>query len=101
MSVVSEAGQEDQRGTRAAPVENLKLDVLIDGDELNGMKIYFDCGTEDEYGFQAGTKILDEMLTKSGYPHEGHLYPGNHGWDYALQHTDASLLFHGKAFSGK
>ncbi len=80
---------------------NNPLSLAADTKKFNGLKIYFDCGTEDEYGFQTGTKLLDEMLTKAGYPHEGHLYPGNHGWDYALQHTDASLLFHWKAFSGK
>ena len=68
---------------------------------LPEMKIYFDCGTEDDYGFYDGHKVLDDMLTKASYPHEAHLYPGNHGWDYAKQHTQQSLLFHGKAFSSK
>jgi S-formylglutathione hydrolase FrmB len=81
--------------------ENNPIALAADTKKLNGLKVYFDCGTEDEYGFQVGTKILDDMLTKAGYAHEAHLYPGNHGWDYALQHTDASLLFHWKAFSGK
>jgi len=81
--------------------ENNPLMLAQDPKKFNGMKIYFDCGTEDDYGFQAGTKLLDEMLTKAGYPHEGHLYSGNHGWDYAMQHTEASLLFHWKAFAGK
>jgi S-formylglutathione hydrolase FrmB len=67
----------------------------------NGMKIYFDCGTEDDFGFNVGTKQLDDLLTKAAYPHETHLYPGNHGWDYAMQHTGDSLLFHWKVFSGK
>src|SRR5215831_13008585 len=81
--------------------ENNPMHLALDPKKFNGMKIYFDCGTEDDYGFQVGAKLLDEMLTKASYPHEGHLYPGNHGWDYAMQHTDASLLFHWKAFSGK
>lgn len=80
---------------------NNPLHLAQDPKKFDGMKIYFDCGTEDDYGFQAGAKLLDEMLTKAGYSHEGHLYPGNHGWDYAMQHTDASLLFHWKVFSGK
>jgi len=63
--------------------------------------LYFDCGTEDDYGFDVGTRQLDDMLTKAGYPHESHLYPGHHGWDYAMQHTNESILFHWKAFSGK
>jgi enterochelin esterase-like enzyme len=65
------------------------------------MKLYFDCGTEDNYGFEVGAKQLDEMLTKAGFAHEAHLYPGNHGWDYNRQHTAESMLFHWKAFSGK
>jgi S-formylglutathione hydrolase FrmB len=69
--------------------------------KLNGLKLYFDCGTEDDYGFDIGAKQLDAMLTKAGYPHEAHLYPGGHGWDYAMKHTSESLLFHWKAFSGK
>ena len=80
---------------------NNPLTLAKDTSKWNGLKVYFDCGTEDEYGFQVGTKELDELLTKESYPHEAHLYPGNHGWDYALQHTGESLLFHWKAFGGK
>jgi S-formylglutathione hydrolase FrmB len=81
--------------------QNNPLTLAADTKKLNGLKIYFDCGTEDDYGFQVGTNALDDMLTKAGFPHEAHLYPGRHGWDYAMQHTDASLQFHWKAFSGK
>jgi S-formylglutathione hydrolase FrmB len=81
--------------------QNNPLMLAADTKKLNGLKVYFDCGTEDDYGFHVGTKALDDMLTKAGFPHEAHLYPGRHGWDYAIQHTDASLQFHWKAFSGK
>ena len=80
---------------------NNPMSLVKDTKRFNGLKIYFDCGTDDNYGFDVGTRELDEMLTKSGYPHEAHLYPGRHGWDYAMQHTSESLLFHWKAFSGK
>jgi S-formylglutathione hydrolase FrmB len=80
---------------------NNPMVLAKDTKKLNGLKLYFDCGTEDEYGFDLGARQLDEMLTKAGYPHEAHLYPGHHGWDYAMQHTNESLLFHWKAFSGK
>jgi S-formylglutathione hydrolase FrmB len=80
---------------------NNPMSLAKDTKRLNGLKIYFDCGTEDNYGFDVGARQLDEMLTKSGYPHEAHLYPGRHGWDYAMQHTNESLLFHWKAFTGK
>jgi S-formylglutathione hydrolase FrmB len=79
---------------------NNPLTLAKDRSKWNGLKIYFDCGTEDEYGFHIGTRQLDELLTKASYPHEAHLYPGNHGWDYAVQHTGESLSFHWKAFSG-
>jgi S-formylglutathione hydrolase FrmB len=80
---------------------NNPMTLAKDTKKLNGLKLYFDCGTEDDYGFDVGTRQLDEMLTKAGYPHESHLYPGRHGWDYAMQHTNESILFHWKAFSGK
>jgi S-formylglutathione hydrolase FrmB len=80
---------------------NNPMTLAKDTRKLNGLKLYFDCGTEDDYGFEVGARQLDEMLTKAGYPHETHLYPGVHGWDYAKQHTGESLLFHWKAFSGK
>jgi len=80
---------------------NNPMTLAKDTKKLNNLKLYFDCGTEDEYGFDVGARQLDEMLTKAGYAHEAHLYPGNHGWDYAKQHTKESLAFHWKAFSGK
>lgn len=80
---------------------NNPMTLAKDTKKLNGLKLYFDCGTEDDYGFDTGARELDAMLTKEGYPHEAHLYPGRHGWDYALQHTSESMLFHWKAFSGK
>jgi len=81
--------------------ENNPMTLAKDTKKLNGLKLYFDCGTEDDFGFEVGARQLDALLTKAGYAHESHLYPGNHGWDYARQHTSESLLFHWKAFSGK
>jgi S-formylglutathione hydrolase FrmB len=80
---------------------NNPITLAKDTKKLNGLKLYFDCGTEDDFGFDLGTRQLDQILTKAGYPHETHLYPGDHGWEYAKQHTNESLLFHWKAFSGK
>ena len=45
----------------------------------SGIKIYFDCGTEDRFQFFNGAKTLDETLTSLQIPHEFHLFPGNHG----------------------
>ena len=80
---------------------NNPMTLAKDTKKLNGLKLYFDCGTEDDFGFEVGARQLDEQLTKAGYVHEAHLYPGNHGWDFAKLHTSESLAFHWKAFSGK
>jgi len=61
-------------------------------------KIYFDCGSEDDYGFDEGNRALDRLLKSRGIPHEFHLYPGGHGWGYFARHLPASLQFHWKAF---
>jgi len=61
-------------------------------------KIYFDCGTEDDYGFDEGNRQLDRLLKLRGIRHEFHLYPGGHGWGYFARHLPASLVFHWKAF---
>jgi S-formylglutathione hydrolase FrmB len=68
--------------------------------ELTDMKIYFDCGLSDEYGFDAGARALGDELDKLKVKHESHLYPGNHGIGYFLRHLPASMEFHSKAFGG-
>jgi len=80
---------------------NNPLELAKDSAKLQSLKIYFDCGTEDDYGFYAGQQVLDDLLTKAKYPHTSGLYPGVHGWDYAKQHTQQSLLFHWNTFNGK
>jgi len=80
---------------------NNPLVLAKDPSKFQGMKIYFDCGMQDDYGFNVGLQTLDAMLTKAGYPHEAHLYPGRHGWDYAKEHTAQSLAFHWSVFNGK
>ncbi|MGC1619477.1 MAG: alpha/beta hydrolase family protein [Candidatus Acidiferrum sp.] len=65
---------------------------------LKGLKIYFDCGSEDEYGFDAGAQALDKLLTSRHIPHEFHLYPGGHDWTYFAEHLPALLQFEFRAF---
>jgi S-formylglutathione hydrolase FrmB len=62
------------------------------------MKIYFDCGTEDSYGFYRGASELHETLDFLKIPHEFHLYPGAHRISYLLAHRDASFEFHWREF---
>ena len=49
---------------------------------LAKMKIYFDCGTEDSYGFYRGASELHQTLDALKIPHEFHLYPGRHSISY-------------------
>jgi len=63
-----------------------------------GLKIYFDCGTEDSYGFNVGAQAFHELLVSRDIPHEFHLYPGGHDWMYFAQHVPASLEFQSDAF---
>jgi S-formylglutathione hydrolase FrmB len=64
-----------------------------------GLAIYFDCGTEDDFGFDQGASAFDKLLTSRGIRHEFHLYPGGHGWAYVAEHLDASLAFHSRVFT--
>jgi S-formylglutathione hydrolase FrmB len=72
--------------------------VLARTASLAGLKIYFDCGEDDDYGFYAGATALDKLLTSRHVSHEFHLYPGRHDANYFAEHLSASLQFHSKAF---
>ena len=63
-----------------------------------GLKIYFDCGTEDEYGFNVGAQQFHGLLNSRGIANEFHLYPGGHDWVYFAQHFPALLEFQSHAF---
>jgi len=66
---------------------------------LAGLKIYFDCGDQDDYGFDAGAAVLDKVLTARHVAHEFHLYPGRHDPTYFAAHLPASLEFHSRLFA--
>jgi S-formylglutathione hydrolase FrmB len=65
---------------------------------LSKTKIYFDCGTQDRYGFNRGASELDQSLSALKIPHEFHLYPGGHSVSYLLAHRAASFEFHWREF---
>jgi S-formylglutathione hydrolase FrmB len=67
---------------------------------ISRLHIYFDCGSEDEYGFDAGARALDKELAVERVKHEYHLYPGGHNLVFFLQHFSASVEFHSHAFFG-
>ena len=66
---------------------------------LAGLKIYFDCGDQDDFGFESGAATLDRVLTSRKIPHEFHLYPGRHDWQYFATHLPESLQFHSRLFT--
>jgi S-formylglutathione hydrolase FrmB len=66
---------------------------------LSRLKIYFDCGSEDSYGFDRGARALHEELDALHVKHEFHIYPGGHGVEYFLAHMAASMEFHSHAFA--
>jgi S-formylglutathione hydrolase FrmB len=66
---------------------------------LAGLKIYFDCGDLDDYGFESGATALDKILTARKIPHEFHLYPGRHDPAYFAAHLPSSLQFHSRLFT--
>jgi S-formylglutathione hydrolase FrmB len=71
--------------------------IVKDSPRPAGLRIYFDCGTDDEFGFNKGNAQFDQLLTARGIPHEFHLYPGGHDWDYFAQHLPASFEFQSHA----
>jgi len=72
--------------------------IVKDGPRPAGLRIYFDCGTDDEFGFNKGNALFDQLLTARGIPHEFHLYPGSHDWDYFAEHLPASFEFQSRGF---
>jgi S-formylglutathione hydrolase FrmB len=63
---------------------------------LRKLRVYFDCGDQDDFGFDRGAIALDELLTKQNIQHEFHLYPGGHDIAYFLSHIAASIEFHSR-----
>jgi S-formylglutathione hydrolase FrmB len=64
------------------------------------LSIYFNCGRDDEFGFEKGAAELHRQLQAEGIQHEYHLYPGNHGAEYFLAHLAEVMEFHSRVFVG-
>jgi S-formylglutathione hydrolase FrmB len=77
---------------------NSPFTLAREAKNLAGMKIYFDCGDQDTYGFDDGARALHELLESRGVAHEYHIYPGGHDWQFVAQHIAASMEFHSRAF---
>jgi len=65
---------------------------------LRRMAIYFNCGQDDNYGFEKGAAALHQQLQKEKVGHEYHLYPGDHSLPYFLAHFTEVIEFHARAF---
>ncbi len=70
---------------------NNPLTLAKDPSKFRGLKIYFDVGEQDRYGFEKGAAILDKILDQENYPHTYALRPGGHGWEFLDQYMQYSL----------
>jgi S-formylglutathione hydrolase FrmB len=77
---------------------NNPLTLAEHPEHFANLKLYFDCGDNDRYGFEEGAQLLDKVLTEKGFRHEFVLRPGNHGWSYLSQYMKYALLFHWQWF---
>jgi S-formylglutathione hydrolase FrmB len=65
---------------------------------LRKTDIYFNCGQDDNFGFEIGAAALHDELKKEGLKHEYHAYSGDHSLTYFLSHFDEVMEFHSRAF---
>ncbi len=64
---------------------------------LKRLKIYFDVGSSDDYGFEQGAQELDQLLKSRGIPHKFHIYPGRHDAQFVIRHFGDVMEFQWKA----
>jgi S-formylglutathione hydrolase FrmB len=76
---------------------NSPFTLVREGAPAESLQIYFDCGTEDDFGFNRGAQQFHDLLASRHIPHEFHLYPGGHDLNYFADHLPASLEFQSKA----
>jgi len=65
---------------------------------LKKLAIYFNCGQDDNYGFEKGAAALHDELQKKSVKHEYRAYPGDHSLTYFLSHFAEVMEFHSRAF---
>ncbi|MGH9453179.1 MAG: alpha/beta hydrolase [Terriglobia bacterium] len=79
--------------------ENNPLTLAEDPTKFQNLKLYFDVGDHDRYGFTEGNSLLDQILTKKGFPHQFAIRPGDHGWSFLHDYMQYALEFHWKIFN--
>jgi S-formylglutathione hydrolase FrmB len=73
-----------------------KTDPVAD---LKRMKIYFDVGNNDDYGFEQGGQKLHQLLDSRGVSNEFHVYPGRHDPQFVMRHFADVMQFQWKAIA--
>jgi len=68
---------------------------------LKRMKIFFDVGDNDDYGFEQGAQQLHQLLTSRGIPNEFHIYPGRHDAQFVIRHFGEVMQFQWKAIGAE
>jgi len=60
---------------------------------IKRLKIYFDIGESDRYGFERGNAQLSAILKAAGVAHEYTLAPGGHGWSFLSDRSEPAFTF--------
>jgi S-formylglutathione hydrolase FrmB len=60
---------------------------------IKRLKIYFDIGESDRYGFEKGNAQLSAVLKAAGVAHEHTLAPGGHGWSFLSDRSEPAFTF--------
>lgn len=68
---------------------------------LKRMKIYFNVGNNDDYGFEQGAQRLDQLLNSRGVPHEFHIYSGGHEPQFVVRHFGDVIEWQWKTIGAK
>ena len=65
--------------------------------QLKRLKIYFDAGSNDDYGFEQGGQKLHQLLDSRGIANEFHIYQGRHDPQFVMRHFGEVVQFQWKA----
>lgn len=88
--------------TRWQQENPLCLAEQLDNKKLEGLRLYFDAGTQDNRGMTPGNIELDKVLTKNKIDHTWELVQGGgHGWGsgFKPESLRESLTFVGQGFA--
>ena len=67
--------------------------------ELKRMKIYFNVGNNDDYGFEEGAQKLHQLLDSRGIGNEFHVFPGRHDPQFVMRHFGEVIQFQWRAIA--